>query len=421
MSLFAEKKFSERRLPVRHIILAIFTSLLVISCSQKPEPKQPAPILSGVKIETLRIAAVDDAYEAVGTVRAKNSSVVAAKVMGNIVALHVREGDTVKAGQTLIEIDNRDAGINLQKAQAGMREVQDSLEEVERSIRAAESARTAARANETLARTTLKRYEMLFERRSVSPQEFDEVRTRHEVAAAESERADRLLQATVARQKQMRARIDQAKADIANARVSVGYSRIASPINGVVVSRQADVGYMTMPGMPLLTIENSSRYQLDASVEESQLGKIRLQDQVHVTLEALDNKEVLGTVEEIVPASDPATRSYIVKIALLNVDNTQLRSGLYGKARFIIGQRNILAIPQRAVTQQGQLAGVFVVDQSGVARLRLVKTGQVVGDRVEVLSGLNEGEEIISEGMTELRDGVRVREAPKDGQRIASN
>lgn len=404
---------------MRRIILAIFSSLLVISCSRKPEPEQPAAILSGLKIETLRTSQVDDYYEAVGTVQAKSSSVVSAKVIGNIVALHVREGDNVRAGQTLIEIDNRDAGIQLQKTQAGLREIQDSLEEVERSIRAAESARAAAQANETLARTTLKRYEMLFERRSVSPQEFDEVRTKYEVAKAESERADRLLQASMARQKQMRARIDQAKADVANARVYVGYSRIASPIDGVVVSRQADVGYMAMPGMPLLTIENNSRYQLHASVEESQLGKIGLHAQTRVTLDALDNKELLGTVEEIVPAADPATRSYIVKIGLLSVDGAQLRSGLYGKARFIIGQRNVLAIPQTAVTQQGQLVGVFVVDQLGLARLRLVKTGRVVGDRVEVLSGLNEGEEIIGEGVTSLRDGVRVREATKDLQRIA--
>ena len=403
---------------MKQLILATLASLMVISCSRKPEAQPPAAIVSGLKIETLKSSQVDDYYEAVGTVRAKNSSVVAAKVMGNIVALRVREGDTVRAGQTLIEIDNRDAGIQLQKTQAGMREAQDSLEEGERSIRAAESARAAAQANETLAKTTFKRYEMLFERRSVSPQEFDEVRTRYEVAKAENERAERLLQVSISRQKQMRARIDQAKADVANARVYVGYSRIVSPIDGVVVSKQADVGYMAMPGMPLLTIENSSRYQLQASVEESQLGKIRLNDQTRVTLEALDNKDLWGTVEEIAPAADPATRSYTVKIGLLNVDGTQLRSGLYGKARFIIGQRNVLAIPRTAITQQGQLVGVFVVDQSGVARLRLVKTGRVVGDRVEVLSGLNEGEEIIGEGVTPLREGIRVREAPKDDQRI---
>ena len=405
---------------MRLIILAIFTGLMVISCSRTAEPEPAVPIVSGLKTETLQTSLVDDHYEAVGTVRAKNSSVVAAKVMGTIMALHVREGEMVRAGQTLVEIDNRDAGIQLQKTQAGMREIQDSLEEVDRSIRAAESARAAARANETLAKTTFRRYEMLFERQSVSPQEFDEVRTRNEVAKAESERSERLLQASIARQKQVKARIDQAKADVANARVYVGYSRIAAPIDGVVVSKQADVGYMATPGMPLLTIENSAHYQLHASVEESQLGKIRLHDQVQVALEALDNKELLGTVEEIVPAADPSTRSYIVKVSLPIVTGAQLRSGLYGKARFVIGQRKLLAIPQSAVRQQGQLVGVFVVDQAGLARLRLIKTGRVVGDRVEVLAGLNEGEEIIGEGTTSVRDGTRVRDAGKDRQPIAA-
>ena len=411
-----QRRKGAKRCRVRPIIFVVLASLLMISCSRKAEPGQPAAIVSGLKMETLQASQVDDYYEAVGTVQAKNRSVVAAKVMGNILALHVREGDTVRAGQTLVEIDNRDAGIQLQKTQAGMREIQDSLEEVERNIRAAESGRAAAQANESLAKSTFQRYEKLYERHSVSPQEFDEVRAKYEVAKAESERADRLLQAAAARRNQVNARIDQAKADVANARVSVGYSRIAAPIGGVVVSKQADVGYLATPGMPLLTIENSASYQLHAAVEESKLGTIRLNDQVQVSLEALANTELKGTVEEIVPAADPATRSYIVKIALPSNDDTHLRSGLYGKARFVTGQRKILSIPQTAVTQQGQLTGVFVVDPSGVALLRLIKTGRTVGDRIEVLSGLSEGEQIVSEGVASLRDGVRVREAT---QRIA--
>jgi RND family efflux transporter MFP subunit len=154
-------------------------------------------------------------------------------------------------------------------------------------------------------------------------------------------------------------------------------------------------------------------------VEESKLGTIHLNDQVHVLLEALGNTDLMGKVEEIVPAADPATRSYVVKVAVANVGDIHLRSGMYGKARFVTGQRKILSVPQTALAQQGQLVGVFVVDQSGVARLRLVKTGRVFGNRIELLSGLNDGERIVSEGISSLRDGVRVREATKDAERIA--
>src|SRR5687768_13500194 len=210
--------------------------LLLISCSKKTETSQNLPIVEGTKIETVQPTSADDYYEAVGTVRARNSSVVAARIMGSIVALHVREGDTVRAGQTLIEIENREAGIQVQKAQAGVREATEARDEVDRNIRAAESTREAAQANEKLARTTFNRYQTLFARRSVSPQEFDEVRAKLEVASAEREVADRLLLAAKARQKQALARIDQAKADVSTARVYVSYARITSPINGIVVS-----------------------------------------------------------------------------------------------------------------------------------------------------------------------------------------
>jgi membrane fusion protein, multidrug efflux system len=393
--------------------------LMVISCSKKPQPSQPKPIVSGLQIDAVQTSVVDDYYEAVGTVRAKNSSVVAAKIMGNIVAIRVREGDFVRAGQVLIEIENRDAGIQLQKMRAGVRETQNSLEEVDRSIRAAESARTAAQATERLAQATFGRYQTLFDRRSVSPQEFDEIRTRYEIAKAENERADRMLQVTKARRSQVQARIDQAKADVANAQVYLGYSRLYAPIDGVVVSKQADVGSMAVPGTPLLTIESSSHYQLEASVEESQLGKIGLNAQVRVVIEALGAKELDGTVEEIVPVADPVSRTYIVKVGLPNVSGGQLKSGLYGKARFLTGQRKVLAVPQVAIVQQGQLTGVFVVDPSGIARLRLIKTGKSLGDRIEVLSGLAEGEQIVSENVSRIRDGMPVREGNPNQQRVS--
>lgn len=386
---------------------------LLSSCSKKPDASQSAPMVREAKIETVKQAEVGDYYEAVGTVRAKDSSVIAARIMGNVVAVHAREGDRVRTGQLLIEIENRDAGIQIEKAQARVRETLDSLDEVERSIRAAESAYAAAQANQTLARTTFNRYQKLFDRHSVSPQEFDEVRAKNEVANAERDRAERMLQAERARRKQMAARIDQAKADVANARLYAGYSRLTSPINGIVVSKQTEIGSLASPGMPLLTIENNSHYQLEVSVEESQLSKISRNDAARVEIAALGDTQLTSSVEEIVPAADPSTRSYIVRLGLPDLALGQMRSGLYGKAQFVTGERQALAIPQEAISQRGQLVSVFVVDQSGVARLRLIKTGKRFGSLVEVLSGLDSGEQIVVNNVGSIQDGTRVREAPR--------
>src|SRR4029079_19454735 len=112
---------------------------------------------------------------------------VSSQVMGKIVAMKVREGDTVRVGQTLVEIDSREARIQTQKSSAGLVETKGALDEVDRSIKAAQSGQTSAEANRRLASATFRRYQQLLERQSISPQEFDEVRARHEMANAEAE------------------------------------------------------------------------------------------------------------------------------------------------------------------------------------------------------------------------------------------
>ena len=167
--------------------------------------------------------------------------------VGNILAVHVREGDRVRTGQLLIEIDDRDTQAQLQKAQAGLREVQDAVEEIEQNIRAAESARDAAEAGRSLALATFNRYKALLEQKSVSQQEFDEVQAKLKIAEAEVDRAGRMLQALLAKKNQVLAKMEQVKADITSAQVYVGYGRILSPMDGIVMSKQAEVGLLAAP------------------------------------------------------------------------------------------------------------------------------------------------------------------------------
>ena len=386
------------------VSLAVF----VTACEKKQQAStEKPPLVTGVHVEKVSASALDDFYEATGTVRAKTSTVLSSKVMGTVTALRVREGDRVSAGQTLIEIDNRDAAAQLQKTQAGLRQAQAGVAELEQSIAAAQSARASAEASKRLAASTLNRYQTLLDRKSVSPQEFDEVKARSQVAEAEAERAGKMLQMLIARQQQIAAQIDQAKADITSAQVMVGYARIASPISGIVTAKQVEVGSTASPGTPLLTVEDSSRYRLETTVEESQIGKVKLKDPVRVRIDAIGGEELSGTVVEILPAADSMSRSFTVKIDIPSAQ--ALRSGLYGTARFVRGQRQGIAIPSKAVVQRGQLTGVFVVDDANIARLRLIKTGKAYGEQVEVLSGLNEGERIVIDGVAKLNDGVKVQ------------
>jgi len=394
------------------ISLPILALVGAASCASNKENSTKSPLVQGVTVETVRRQSIDETYEAVGTVRAKATSVVSSKIMGNIVSMRVREGDAVRAGQILLEIDGREARIQTGKSNAGLVEMNNALDEVDRSLKAAESQQSASEANRRFAASTFQRYQRLLQRQSISPQEFDEVKAKLEIAEAETERSRRMTQSLQAKRRQMLARIDQAKADVASSRVYSSFTRIGAPISGLVVARQADTGYMAVPGMPLLTIESGTDYRLEAAVQESRITTIHLHDPVRVLIDALGSQELDGRVVEIVPAADPASRTYLVKIGLSPLSNNYqvVRSGLYGKARFVVGQTQVLAIPSSAVVERGQLTSVFVVDQAGLAHMRLVQTGKTYNEMIEILSGLQEGERFVVEGATKVNEGSRVSE-----------
>jgi hypothetical protein len=157
-----------------------------------------------------------------------------------------------------------------------------------------------------------------------------------------------------------------------------------------------------------LTIEREGAFRLEAQVEESHLGAVRVGQPVSVALDGVD-RTLDARVSEIVPAVDAASRAYTVKIDLPAL--TAIRSGLFGRATFQLGSRPLLAIPASAVTERGQLQSVLVAD-NGIARTRLITAGQKVKDRVEVLSGLTAGEKVIFPVPQGLSDGSRVEVRP---------
>jgi multidrug efflux pump subunit AcrA (membrane-fusion protein) len=140
-------------------------------------------------------------------------------------------------------------------------------------------------------------------------------------------------------------------------------------------------------------------------VEESDVKAIRVGQSAEVTIDSIGSRRN-GPVAEIVPVADPATRTVTVKVDL--PPEPRLRSGLYGRARFVTGARTALAMPSGALVERGQLQGAFVVDTGGVARFRLVTTGRALDGAVEILSGLGEGERVVADGVERLADGAPV-------------
>jgi membrane fusion protein, multidrug efflux system len=388
--------------------IVLLACLGLAACSGKRDTSTPkVPDVRGVRVEKVVTQQVDQSYQATGTVRARTQTLIAARILGTVTSVHVREGDRINARQVLVEIDNRDSTAQLQRAQAGVRQAESGVVEADQAINAAQSAKSATEATRRLASSTLARYEVLLDRKSISQQEFDEVKAKHEVAVAEADRAEKTLGFLAAKKKQAQASVEQANAEVSSAQVQLGYSRVTSPSAGTVIAKHVEAGSTTPPGTPLLTIEDTSQYRLEAAVEESQIARIKLKDPVIVRIDSVSTQDMAGTVAEILPATDPSSRTYTVKITIPS--NSLLRSGMFGTAQFATGKREALLVPSSALMQRGQLTSLYCVDEQSIARLRIVRTGKTFGGLIEVLSGLNAGERIVATDTARVADGSRVQ------------
>ncbi len=331
-----------------------------------------------------------DTYEATGTVRARTAAVMSSKLMAYVRHVAVQVGDRVAEGQELVALDAQDLDANVRRAEAAEAEVRSAIPEADNGI-------ASAKANLDLAQSTFRRMEELAAKRSISNQEFDE-------AAAKLKSAQASYDMARARRSQLDSKLAQAEQEIRAARIMRDYTRIAAPFAGVVTAKSVEPGSLAAPGAPLLTIERQGAYRLEASVDESKLPLVKTGQTVEVALEALDRR-LTARVSEIVPAVDAASRAYTIKIDLPALPN--VRSGMFGRAWFRMGSRKAVTVPAAAVAERGQLQSVFVID-GGTARNRLITTGKRDSAAVEVLSGLTEGEKIISPIQPAVADGVRV-------------
>ncbi len=360
-------------------LVAAVSMLITAGCGGKGKETAVATVpvaVKGVALQVLASASIPDQIEAVGTVRARNSAQIAARIPGTVSRVLVREGDRVGRGKLLVTLQSAETVAGAAGAKAGVDQASRSVEE--------------ARARKQLADVTLERYSKLLQEQAVTRQEFDTRLAEQKMATQGFARAEAgLVQAS-----------EGAKA----AGAMAGYNRITAPISGIVISKQVEVGMTVFPGAPLLTVEEEGNYRLEVSAPETLLGKAQVGQKVAVAVDGAA-AAMTGRIAEIVPTVDPASRTFTVKV---DVDAKGLRSGSYGRVLFPVGSRQSLLVPKGAVVVRGALTSVWVVDKQKVARMRLVNLGKPVGDQWEALSGLSAGEQIVTAGVEKLVDGATV-------------
>lgn len=333
-------------------VLAALIAWLAGAFEEKIPPARvvaQAPPVAGERY-TLESVVEDMVETATGTITARDETTVSARILAAIRELRVRSGDTVAAGDVLVELDDRD---------------------LESRVRQSEQSELAAKARLDEARADFERVKTLFERQLASRADYDRVQASLRSRQADYERSRRQLE---------------------EARTALSFTTIRSPIEGRVIERYAEPGDTASPGMPLIKIYNPSLLRLDAQVRESLAARIGIGDRMSARIDAL-GRELPVTVDEIVPSADPGSRSITVR-ALLPTDDA-LYPGMFGRLLIPVGETERLYVPARAIRRLGQLEFVEVLEDARGVR-RFIRTGRENDQaQLEVLSGLRAGETVL--------------------------
>lgn len=338
---------------MKHLLPLLFLFMLA-SCGKHDATNSAATALSSiaVKVQAAKLEPHVAVEEVVGTVRSKLRAIVEAKVSGRVLEYTATPGAMVKAGDLLARLD-------VQEIQAKVDQAKAMLDQAQRDF---------------------DRQKQLIASNATTRQDFD---------AAD-------------------AGVKVATAGVSEAETMMSYARVTAPFDGVVTRKLADVGDLAMPGKPLLEIEAPTALRFEADLPEAILDRIKMGAKMQVKIASVA-KPLEAAVSEIAPVADPVSRTFQVKLDLPAAEG--LRTGQFGRVSVPVAEAKLLLVPKDAVMKRGQMELVLVVKDSKAA-LRLVKTGKALDGRVEVLSGLEEGEQVVVSDVAKLADAQPVTVRP---------
>jgi len=356
-------------------VAALLLGMLVSGCKEGP-PEPPAPATARVSTVTVEPEEVPAYVRAVGTVEAVDEAVLSTKLMGRIDSISVDAGDMVTKGQTLATIDASDVLAKKGEAESAKAEGEAALVEASAALENAE--------------TNLGRIQALQQEGAVTKKELDDMRTQRD-----------MMRAKVS---QVKAKISQARSAIKQADSALAYSVIKSPVDGFVLAKMMNEGDTSAPGMPLLKVADTKNLRVSATVKEGDMRHVTEGLPCRVRIDSL-GKDLDGSLTEIVPVADPATRSVEVKVSVPVTEG--LRPGMFVRVSIPAGTRESMSVPETALVSRESVKGVYIVID-GVVAFQPVRTGESSDGRVEILSGLTGGESLIVSDAAGLKEGMKA-------------
>ncbi|RMD45561.1 MAG: efflux RND transporter periplasmic adaptor subunit [Aquificota bacterium] len=350
--------------------------------------KEAPKVVSGLKIETVNKQKVYEKYKIDGYTTSKNTAQVSTKLMGKILKINVKEGDYVKKGQLLATVDTSEIKAQKQELLAALKEISAGRKE-------ALAGEKAAQAQYDFMKITYKRIKNLYQENAVPKQKVDEIEMKLKGAEAQLDQVKAKLKQLEAKEKQLQAKLKQIQ-------IMENYGYIKAPFDGYVIKKLIDVGSMAAPGMPIFIIGNKD-IQFQSFVDAKYINNIKVGDNLTIYIDAY-NKTYKGKVVEKNENADPMNNSFSIKVDIPD----EIGVGFYGKSYINAKEEEKILIPETAVSRLNNTTAVFVVDDNGIIHLTPVELGEKYNGKIEVKSGIEDGQKIVVEGINKACDGCRV-------------
>lgn len=322
----------------------------------KPDEMPP----TAVEVFHVKESTLVQSIDAVGTLRADQAIILKPEVSGRVEAFHFLEGKPVKKGDLLISLDSATEQANLKEAQANL----------------------------NLSNLSLKRAQELFVRKMVSANDKDTLEAKQ--------------------------KIDEAK--VASAQAALDKTQLVAPFDGVIGLRNVSVGDVVSVGQSLMSVVALDPMKVDFNVSEVDLDKLKVDQQVHVTVNTFKGKTFEGKVAAIDPFIDQQTHSVAVRAVIDNHEG-MLYPGLFAQVKLVLNSKpDALMIPEQAIVPEGKQQMVYRINKDGQVNLVPVAVGARQAGQVQITKGLKVGDQIVTAGQLKLHEGAKVVDAAQINQ-----
>lgn len=408
--------------------------------------KQDQTIYMSVETEKVKATAIE-AYKVIASsVYANHEISVIPKASGIVTKLNVSVGDEVKAGDVLYEIDATDLNVQVDSARAAVAAAEATVNTAQAGVNAALASQslntgstfdtqiTSQKSNITNLELNyndlldkLEGYEALYEAGALAKTELDGLKLQIETAKNQLDLAKETLailegqtisetkKVSAASVEQAKANLEQAKAAVTQSKANLqsalnqlSYTQVKAEANGIISSCLLAKGAMVSAQSAALTIVDIDQVKIQFSVTDDMINKVHIGDKVYITIDSISNESFEGTISSIAPAANSQTLLYPIEINIKNADH-KIKPGMFATSKLVLERKeNVISVPLNAVIEKAEEKYVYIIDSQQIAHKVAVQTGIENDTHIEIISGLNSGDEVVTRGQDYLKDGSTV-------------